>query len=81
MNRHSTEALVTQSDQKGFRVTPVSADDLLELTRTRCWINEVALRVSIARGNRGWEEQVLLALHRLLRVSVVVDGRMNRDWS
>jgi GntR family transcriptional regulator, carbon starvation induced regulator len=78
MNRLSTEALVTQSDQRGFRVTPVSADDLLELTRTRCWINEVALRVSIARGNRGWEEQVLLALSR---VSVVVDGRMNRDWS
>jgi hypothetical protein len=31
MNRHSTEALVTQSDQKGFRVTPVSADDMLAL--------------------------------------------------
>jgi GntR family transcriptional regulator, carbon starvation induced regulator len=81
MNRLSTEALVTQSDQRGFRVTPVSADDLLELTRTRCWINEVALRESVARGDRGWEERVLLALHRLSRVSVVVDGRMNRDWS
>jgi hypothetical protein len=42
---------------------------------------DVALRESIARGNRGWEAQVLLALHRLSRVSVVVDGWMNRDWS
>jgi len=41
MNRLSTEGLVTQSEQRGFRVTPVSADELLELTRTRCWINEV----------------------------------------
>jgi len=29
MNRLSTEGLVTQSDQRGFRVTPVSADDLV----------------------------------------------------
>ena len=68
MNRLSTEGLVTQSEQRGFRVTPVSADELLELTRTRCWINEVALRELIARGGRDWEEQVLLALHRLSRV-------------
>jgi GntR family transcriptional regulator, carbon starvation induced regulator len=82
MNRLSVEGLVIQSEQRGFRVTPVSADDLLELTRTRCWINEVALRESIARGGRDWEEQVLLALHRLSRVPVVVDNsRMNPDFS
>src|ERR1700731_1390446 len=81
MNRLSTEGLVAQSEQRGFRVTPVSADDLLELTRTRCWINEVALRESIARGGREWEEQVLLALHRSSRVPIVVDGRMNPDFS
>src|ERR1700756_4614874 len=81
MNRLSTEGLVTQSDQRGFRVTPVSADDLLELTRTRCWINEVALRESIARGGREWEERVLLALHRLSRIPIVVDNRMNPDFS
>src|ERR1700732_630831 len=73
MNRLSTEGLVTQSEQRGFRVTPVSADDLLELTRTRCLINEVALRESIARGGREWEESVLLAFHRSSRIAVVVD--------
>jgi DNA-binding GntR family transcriptional regulator len=81
MNRLSTEGLVIQSDQRGFRVTPVSADDLLELTRTRCWINEVALRESIARGGRDWEEHVLLSLHRLSRIPVVIDNRMNPDFS
>ena len=81
LNRLSTEGLVTQSEQRGFRVTPISADDLLELTRTRCWINEVALRESIGRGDRGWEERVLLAFHRLSRVPVVVDSRMNPEFS
>jgi GntR family transcriptional regulator, carbon starvation induced regulator len=81
LNRLSTEGLVTQSEQRGFRVTPISADDLLELTRTRCWINEVALRESIGRGDHRWEEQVLLAFHRLSRVPVVVDSRMNPEFS
>src|SRR6202790_460764 len=80
MNRLSTEGLVTQSEQRGFRVTPVSADDLLELTRTRCLINEVALRESIARGGREWEESVLLAFHRSSRIAVVVDNRMNPEF-
>lgn len=82
MNRLSTEGLVAQSEQRGFRVTPVSANELLELTRTRCWINEVGLRESIARGGRDWEEHVLLSLHRLSRIQIVVDNsRMNPDWS
>lgn len=81
LNRLSTEGLVTQSEQRGFRVTPVSADELLELTRTRCWINEIALRESIGRGDRAWEERVLLSFHRLSRVPVVVDSRMNPEFS
>src|SRR6202011_2729271 len=59
MNRLSTEGLVTQSDQGGFRVPAVSADALLQHPRTRCLINEVALRESLARGGRDWEEGVL----------------------
>jgi GntR family transcriptional regulator, carbon starvation induced regulator len=84
MNRLSAEGMVTQSDQKGFRVTPVSADELLELTRTRCWINEVALRESIARGDHAWEEEVLLAFHRLSRIPSRLErgpASMNPNWS
>lgn len=68
MNRLTAEGLVSQLDQKGFRVSPVSTDELLELTRTRCWLNEITLRESITRGDAAWEEQVLLAFHRLSRV-------------
>ena len=46
LNRLSAEGLVVQEDQRGFRVPPVSIEDLLELTRTRCWLNEIALRES-----------------------------------
>lgn len=84
LNRLSAEGLVSQSDQKGFRVTPVGAGELLELTRTRCWINEVALRESIARGDQAWEEEVLLAFHRLSRIPDHLERgpvAMNPVWS
>jgi DNA-binding GntR family transcriptional regulator len=45
----------------------VSRDDLLELVRTRCWLEEVAIRESIASRSVAWEEGVLLAFHRLTR--------------
>ena len=68
LSRLAAEGLVLQQEQKGFRVAPVSPADLMELTRTRCWINEIALRESLANGDAAWEEQVLVAFHRLFRV-------------
>jgi len=67
LNRLCSEGLVSQRDQRGFCVAPVSVDDLQELLRTRCWVNEIALREAIARGDEAWEEAIVLAFHRLLR--------------
>lgn len=83
LNRLSAEGLVTQQDQKGFRVSPVSPEELLELTRTRCWVNEIALRESIATGDAAWEEHVLIAYHRLTRTPSRLDGqpgKVNPAW-
>src|SRR5258708_36652802 len=41
--------------------------DLVDITRARCWLNEVAIRKSIAHGDAAWEEQVVLSFHRLSR--------------
>jgi DNA-binding GntR family transcriptional regulator len=70
LNRLVNEGLVRQVDLRGFTVTPLSRDELEEITRTRCWLNELALRKSIERGEAGWEEQIVLAFHRLSRISV-----------
>ncbi len=67
LNRLSSEGLVMQQDQRGFGVLPVSAEDLVELTRTRMLLNELLLRESLTRGDESWEEGVILALHRLTR--------------
>ncbi len=63
----TAEGLVQRLDQRGFRVTDVSVSAFEELLRTRCWLEERALRESIANSSEAWEEGVLLAHHRLSR--------------
>jgi DNA-binding GntR family transcriptional regulator len=69
LNRLSSEGLVLQHDQRGFGVLPASIEDLVELTRTRCQINEIMLRESLSHGDSKWEENVVLAHHRLSRTA------------
>jgi DNA-binding GntR family transcriptional regulator len=67
LNRLAAEGLLGRHDQRGFFLMPVSAAELEELTRTRCWLEERALRESIEHRTAQWEEQLVLALHRLAR--------------
>ncbi len=67
LSRLSSEGLVSQSDHRGFAVAGLSEDDLLDLTRARCWVNEMAIRTSIRDGDAAWEETVVLSFHRLSR--------------
>jgi DNA-binding GntR family transcriptional regulator len=68
LSRVSREGLIQHTDLRGFRTAPVSVQELDELTKTRCWVNEIALRQSFANGGQDWEESVLLAFHRLSRI-------------
>jgi DNA-binding GntR family transcriptional regulator len=65
LNRLTSDGLVERHEQRGFAVTPVSRDDLIEITKTRCWLEEVALRESLANRTAAWEEALVLAHHRL----------------
>ncbi len=83
LNRLSSDGFVMQEDQKGFRVAPVSRDELIELIKTRCWLEGVALRESAANGDQAWEEGIVLAFHRLSRVPKTTDPddpELNPKW-
>jgi GntR family transcriptional regulator, carbon starvation induced regulator len=67
LNRVSRDGLVRQNDLRGFSVAPMSLEDLTDLTATRCWLNELALRQAIADGDAAWEEGIVLAFHRFSR--------------
>ena len=83
LNRLTADGLVECRDQRGFVVPGVSAAELLELTRTRCWLEERALRESMARATPEWEEALVLAHHRLSRTPRLPDpgaGEEASEW-
>ncbi|NVO14662.1 MAG: FCD domain-containing protein [Rhodoplanes sp.] len=65
LSRLSATGLVVAEGQRGFRVAPMSTDDLIDLVKTRVWIEAQALRAAIARGDRDWEAEIVAAAHRL----------------
>ena len=67
LNRLISDGLVERREQRGFVVAGISAADLAEITKTRCWLEEIALRESIAARSTAWEEALVLAHHRLAR--------------
>ena len=83
LNRLSVSGMVTREENKGFRVSSASAEELMELVRTRCWLEETALRESIRNGDKEWEEKVVLAYHRLSRAPRPLDEESfntNPEW-
>ena len=79
----TSDRFVERIDQRGFKVSDVSADEFDELLKTRCWIEEKALRESILHGDSSWEEQVVLATYRLSRVPRYLskeDFVSNPEW-
>lgn len=69
LNRLSANGMVIREENRGFRVPSASNSELSELTRTRCWLEEIALRESIANGDTAWEERIVLAFHWLARTA------------
>jgi DNA-binding GntR family transcriptional regulator len=56
---------------------------LKELTKTRCWLETIALRESIANHTADWEEGVVLAFHRLSRTPRSIsetEYQSNPEW-
>ncbi|NKB53452.1 MAG: FCD domain-containing protein [Rhizobiaceae bacterium] len=79
----TSDHFVERNDQRGFRVSEVSAQEFEELLKTRCWLEERALRESIANGTAAWEERVVLANYRLSRIPRSADSDhfvANKDW-
>lgn len=65
LSRLASESIVVASPQRGFRVAPISAEDVRDLTQARIEIERSCLRRSLSYGDVAWEGAILAALHRL----------------
>ncbi|WP_137046846.1 GntR family transcriptional regulator [Pseudolabrys sp. FHR47] len=65
LNRLLVEGLIVAEGQRGFEVTPVSADRWHEIAQMRELLECHALRQSIENGDIEWEGRVVAAHHKL----------------
>jgi len=72
-------ALVTQEGRKGFRVAPVSQDDLQDLIFIRKLLEGAAIARSISFGGDAWESAVVGAYHELQHVEERLAAAIARD--
>lgn len=84
LSRLAQEGLVRADERRGFRVAPISAEDLADITRMRLMLDVQALAESIAHGDDEWEAAIVSAFYRLEKVeSRLSDGPviLDEEWS
>jgi GntR family carbon starvation induced transcriptional regulator len=81
--RLSSEGLVISEDQRGFRVAPVSLENLKEVTELRVALECLALRLAIEGGDLEWESNIVATAHRLAALTSRRSGTepaINEEW-
>jgi len=63
--RLSGEGLVCMKERRGFFVSPITLEELWDLTQMRMDIETKALRMAIQDGDDQWEAGIVAAFHRL----------------
>lgn len=83
LSRLTAEGLVVAEPQKGFVVSPISRQDLLDLTEVRIDIEVRCLNAAIAEGDIDWESRLISLAHQFSSLSNSVLGTPTgptRDW-
>lgn len=65
LNRLQAERLVTAESLRGFRVAPLSVDELHDAVSLRIVIEVEALKASISKGDDSWASDIVSALYAL----------------
>jgi DNA-binding GntR family transcriptional regulator len=84
LTRLAAQRLVTSEANKGFSVTPISAEQITDLCLARSELEALTIRLAIERGDIEWEASVVATRHRLAntaRASISDDPETNEHWS
>ncbi|MGF1627415.1 MAG: GntR family transcriptional regulator [Alphaproteobacteria bacterium] len=68
LSRLAAVRLVAQEANRGFQVQPLNRADFQDIVEMRCRLEGDAARASVARGDEAWEERLLIAHRRLVRL-------------
>ena len=73
LSRLIAEHLVEFQDLRGYRIAPISAKNLVEVTQLRADTEALALGYAMSRAGLDWESGIPAALHRLTRAGARED--------
>lgn len=68
----SSEGVVEATNQRGFRVTSATEDDLRDILLMRLEVEKLGLKRSFERGDVAWESRVIAAMHSVNRADTQV---------
>ncbi len=71
---------VVMEPQKGFRVAPVSLNELRDILATRRAIAGLALEKAMQRGSEEWELSIITTFHRMERIQLDQPGVDYEEW-
>lgn len=83
LSRLTSEGLVDAEPNKGFRVAPITQEELEDLTKTRILIECECLSSAIAHGDLKWETGIVSTLFELSRIDLQAPddpARVNAAW-
>jgi DNA-binding GntR family transcriptional regulator len=79
--RLASDGLVVLEDHKGFRVAPVSRQELVDITGSRCELEGLALRRAIDKGDDHWEANIVARFHELSKRPTYTElGTLDTEW-
>ena len=84
LSRLAEQGLVVAEPQHGYHVTPLSVEDLCDLTVARLSIEGLVLRNAIADGDVAWESRLVAAAHTLERTPMLDpddSALFNEEWT
>lgn len=82
--RLSSEGLVVSEPRKGFRVAPITEDELRDITRVRATIESLCLENAIHNGDLKWETNIVATEFELSRLSLqdpTDPARVSETWA
>jgi len=80
ISRLVSEAMVVAEGQRGFTVTPISLEDLSDVTNVRVAVETDALRSSIRSGDDFWRNRLCIAYDQLSALEQPLEDENVRRW-
>ncbi len=80
LSRLTSSGFVMTEGQRGFKVAPISADDLADITEMRITLELKALRKSILTGGDDWESNVVASYYQLSKLEAVDITKNLAQW-